>query len=71
MDFKEYGEWAKKAADWTVDYHETLRDRPVRAPLTPGATAAQLPDSPPESAEAMEDIFGDFERIVPDGMTHW
>ena len=71
MDFKEYGEWSKKAADWTVDYYATLRDRPVRAPLTPGATAAQLPDSPPESAEAMEDIFADFERIVPDGMTHW
>ncbi|MFV0474938.1 MAG: pyridoxal phosphate-dependent decarboxylase family protein [Pikeienuella sp.] len=71
MDFDEYGPWAKKAVDWTVDYHRTIRDRPVRAPLSPGATLAQLPESPPEAPEPMEDIFADFERVVPDGMTHW
>ena len=30
-----------------------------------------LPSSPPEAPEDMETIFADFERIVPDGMTHW
>lgn len=71
MDFDEYGDWAKRAVDWTVDYHRTIRDRPVRAPLNPGATLAQLPEAPPETAEPMEAIFADFERIVPGGMTHW
>ncbi|MEX2518197.1 MAG: pyridoxal-dependent decarboxylase [Paracoccaceae bacterium] len=71
MDFEEYGPWAKRAVDWTTDYHRTLRERKVRAPLTPGAVAAKLPESPPEAAELMETIFADFERIVPDGMTHW
>lgn len=63
--------WSKRAADWAHGYHAGLRDRPVRAPLVPGAIAAQLPGEAPEMAEPMETIFADFERIVPDGMTHW
>jgi len=63
--------WSKRAADWAADYHAGLRDRPVRAPLVPGAVARALPMTAPESAEPMEAIWADFERIVPDGMTHW
>jgi aromatic-L-amino-acid/L-tryptophan decarboxylase len=32
---------------------------------------AQLPAAPPETAEPMEAIFADFERLVVPGMTHW
>jgi aromatic-L-amino-acid decarboxylase len=67
----EYREWAARAARWGADYLETLPERPVRATTEPGEIAAMLPESPPEEAEAMETIFADFERIVPDGMTHW
>ena len=63
--------WSKCAADWAHDYHTTLRDRPVRAPLTSGAIAAQLPGHAPEAAEPMATIFADFARIIPPGMTHW
>ncbi len=63
--------WSKRAADWAHDYHATLRDRPVRAPLIPGAIARQLPEVPPEAPEPIEAIFGDFARIVPPGLTHW
>ena len=30
-----------------------------------------LPAAPPEEPVDMETIFADFERIVPEGMTHW
>ncbi len=30
-----------------------------------------LPASPPELPESVEEIFADFERWVPDAMTHW
>lgn len=63
--------WSKRAADWAFDYHSGLRGRPVRAALTPGAIARMLPETPPEAAEPMAAIFADFERIVPEGMTHW
>ncbi len=63
--------WSKRAADWAHDYHAGLRGRPVRAPLIPGAISSQLPSTPPETPEPMEDIFADFDRIVPPGLTHW
>ena len=71
MNHDDLRHWSKRAADWAHDYHANLRDRPVRAPLVPGAIARQLPLSPPEVAEPMETIFADFDRIVPPGLTHW
>ena len=71
MDHEELRLWSKRAADWAADYHAGLRDRPVRAPLIPGAIARQLPALAPEVGEPMEAIWADFERIVPGGMTHW
>ena len=71
MNWDEYTLWAKRIADWGSDYHKTLADRPVRAQTAPGEIAAQLPQSPPEDAEGMDAIMGDFEHIVMPGMTHW
>jgi aromatic-L-amino-acid decarboxylase len=71
MDHEDLRLWSKRAADWAADYHATLRDRPVRAPLSPGAVARVLPDAPPEAAEPVAAIWADFEAIVPGGMTHW
>ena len=71
MDHEDLRLWSKRAADWAADYHAGLHDRPVRAPLVPGAVVRQLPGTAPEAAEAMEAIWADFERIVPGGMSHW
>ncbi len=71
MNRKDYYKWAKRAARWGAEYLATLNDRPVRAQTKPGDIAAKLPASPPEEPTDMETIFADFERIVPDGMTHW
>ncbi|MFZ9197891.1 MAG: pyridoxal phosphate-dependent decarboxylase family protein [Paracoccaceae bacterium] len=71
MNHDELNQWSKRAADWATEYHASLRDHPVRAPLVPGAISGQLPQSPPEMAEPIEAIFADFDRIVPPGITHW
>ncbi|MGB5559395.1 MAG: pyridoxal-dependent decarboxylase [Paracoccaceae bacterium] len=71
MNHDDLNRWSKRAADWTRDYYASLRDRPVRAQTTPGATAAKLPGTAPETAEPMDQIFADFEAIVPGAMTHW
>ena len=71
MTPEQYRTWALRAAAWGADYRASLRDRPVRPAVTPGAIRAQLPASPPERAEPMEDVFRDFESIVVPGMTHW
>jgi aromatic-L-amino-acid decarboxylase len=71
MDRSEFRHWAHRAADWSADYLDSLRDRPVRPSVRQGDTAAKLAAAPPERGEPMQAIFADFERIVPDAMTHW
>ena len=71
MNGEEFRHWSHKAADWGADYRETLRERPVRAQTKPGDIAKQIADAAPETGEAMDAIFADFERIIPDGLTHW
>ncbi len=71
MDWDEFSHWGKRISDWAADYHKALPDLPVRAQTAPGEIAAQLPQQPPEHAQAMDAIMADFERIVMPGMTHW
>lgn len=71
MDEEQFRHWSKRAAEWGVDYRNGLRDKPVRAQTAPGEIAAQIAATPPETGEAMETVFADFEKIVVPGMTHW
>lgn len=71
MDSDALRHWSHKAADWGADYRRDLRDRPVRARTKPGDIARQIEAAAPEQGQPMEAIFADFERIIPDGMTHW
>lgn len=71
MNRDDYAKWAHRAVDWSVNYLETVSQRPVRAPVAPGDILAQLAPSPPEQGEAMEKIFADFENQLLPGMTHW
>lgn len=67
----DWRKWAVRAAEWGIDYRASLRERPVRPRVEPGAIARQLPKRPPEAAEPMDQVFADFERIIVPGMTHW
>ncbi|MEM8930023.1 MAG: pyridoxal-dependent decarboxylase [Acidobacteriota bacterium] len=71
MNLDLFAQWSRRATEWSKRYLETLRERPVRAQVEPGEIAALLPDQAPDAAESMEAIFADFERIVPNAMTHW
>ncbi|NOX39162.1 MAG: aspartate aminotransferase family protein [Alphaproteobacteria bacterium] len=71
MDKSDFTKWSNRATDWGQTYLDTLRERPVRAQVSPGEIMAKLPPQAPEQPEDMEEIFNDFANIVPDGMTHW
>lgn len=71
MDNGEFRDWSVRAAEWGADYRASLRDRPVRAPVEPGAVFRSVEASPPERPEPMETIFADFEAKIVPGMTHW
>ena len=71
MKWDEFSDWGKKISEWAQDYHLTVGDKPVRAQTEPGEVFNALPAHPPEQAQAIEDIFRDFEDIVMPGITHW
>ena len=71
MKYDELPQWSAKAAKWASEYHASLRDRPVRPNVKPGEFASHIPTSPPHAPEAIEEIFDDFVKYVPDAMTHW
>ena len=71
MKWTEFTRWGEWVSQWAARYHGSLRQRPVRAQTLPGDIIAQLPASPPEQSEKMEQILEDFERIVMPGITHW
>ncbi|MCW1840795.1 pyridoxal phosphate-dependent decarboxylase family protein [Prosthecomicrobium hirschii] len=67
----DFRQWARRAADWAVDYLATVRERPVRAQTAPGAIHQAIPAEPPLQGEPMEAIFADLDRTILPGMTHW
>jgi len=71
MKKSEFEKWSRAATDWSADYLKNIGNFPVRAQTAPGDIAAQIPASPPEDAETMDDIMADFADIIPEGMTHW
>lgn len=71
MDIDEFRTHGHKLVDWMADYLAGIEQYPVRAQVRPGEIADQLPESPPQEGEAMDDIFADFQRIVMPGISHW
>ena len=43
MENRDLAAWGRRAAEWSVAYLESLRDRPVRPKTRPGEVMASLP----------------------------
>jgi len=71
LEIIDYKKWSNKATEWGSNYLLDLKNKPVRPNIEPGSIASLLPNTPPEEAEDPELIFSDFEKIVPNAMTHW
>jgi len=71
MQLSDYSIWAKRATEWSQKYLAELRQQPVRSACKPGDIFDQIDASPPEGSVSMEQVFADFEDIIPPGMTHW
>jgi len=67
----EFARHAHRLADWIATYLRDVDQYDVLASTTPGAIRAQLPTSPPASAESLDDIIADLDRVVLPGATHW
>lgn len=71
MNPEEFRRVGHQLIDWIADYRSRLADFPVLAHVEPGTIRAQLPVSPPASAESFDEMFRDLEHIVLPGLLHW
>ncbi|KAH8370712.1 hypothetical protein KR093_004748, partial [Drosophila rubida] len=61
----------KEMVDYIADYLENIRERRVFPDVSPGYMRQLLPESAPVEGEPWPKIFGDVERVVMPGVTHW
>ncbi len=71
MDKEEFRRFGHELVDWIAEYFERIEDLPVLSRIEPGDLKSQLPGSPPESGEAMEQIILDVDRLIVPALTHW
>lgn len=60
-----------RMVDWIAGYMERVESLPVMSGVKPGEVAAGLPAAAPEHGEDWDAIFGDLERVILPGLTHW
>jgi aromatic-L-amino-acid decarboxylase len=71
MSKEEFRRFGHELIDWIADYFDNIDELPVLAAIEPGDLKAQLPASPPEHGEPMEQIIGDIDRLIVPSLTHW
>jgi aromatic-L-amino-acid decarboxylase len=71
MSPDEFRKQGKQMIDWIADYYENVEKYPVLSQVKPGEIKSQLPASPPDDSESMENIMADVNSIIMQGITHW
>ena len=71
MTSEEFRRVGHELIDWIADYFENIEELPVLAQIEPGELKAQLPPSPPEHGESMEQIIADLDKLIVPALTHW
>src|SRR6201991_2418821 len=71
MNGAEFRRFGHELIDWIADYFDNIDDLPVLAAIEPGDLKAQLPSTPPEQGEPMEQIVADLDRLIVPALTHW
>src|SRR5882724_6566818 len=66
-----YRKHLHELADWMADYRENIAKQRISPTAKPGAIISALPSTPPETAEPLEQIFADVDRLIVPGVAHW
>jgi aromatic-L-amino-acid decarboxylase len=71
LDSEEFRRLGHQLIDWIADYRTRIDRLPVMAQVEPGAIKARFPEAPPESAESLDQLFADLDRLILPGLSHW
>src|SRR5947209_1299158 len=66
-----YRKHVHELADWMADFRENIAKQRISPSAKPGAIISALPSTPPETAEPLEQIFADVDRVIVPGVAHW
>jgi aromatic-L-amino-acid decarboxylase len=64
-------EQGRAILDWIAAYLTHPEKYPVLSQVKPGDVRRSLPPAPPMTAEGLDAILADFERVIVPGITHW
>jgi aromatic-L-amino-acid decarboxylase len=68
---EEFRRLLHEVADWVADYRASIEERRIAPVHTPGAIMNELPATPPERTQPLDEILRDFDRIIMPGIVHW
>src|SRR5919112_417265 len=71
MDAEAFRRYGYEVVDFIAEYFSHPERHAVLAQVRPGELRSQLPASPPERGEPMEEILSDVGRLVVPALTHW
>src|SRR5436190_301127 len=71
MDIDTFRAAAHRVVDLMADYVEDIERHAVLPSIAPGAVSSQLPTTPPEDPETLDEILGDFLRVIEPNATAW
>lgn len=71
MPAAEFRAGMHRVADLVADYVAGVGQYPVIPKIQPGDVRRQLPASPPEQPEPLDQILADYKRIIEPATTHW
>jgi aromatic-L-amino-acid decarboxylase len=71
MDPATFRAAAHEVVDLLADYLETIEQRAVFPPVEPGTLRPLFPAQPPETAEPLDAILADYQRLIEPNATAW
>ena len=71
MPSDQFRKFGYEIIDWIANYFENIEDYSVLSRVKPGTIRKELPLSPPDKGEGMENILSDVDKIIVPGLTHW
>lgn len=71
MRIDEFEAAANRVVAWMAAYLRDIEGWPVLARTSPGWLRDQLPEHPPESAEDLDAVLTDLDRLIVPATTHW
>src|SRR5664279_3642900 len=66
--FRQHG---KQVIDWIADYYQRVESLPVLSKAAPGEIRGHIPDGPPATGEAFDQLLRDMDSVILPGVTHW